>query len=197
MFRYKLPIHPPILRHLLSFLSQDMASRFTLDSATEFLFGNDVRSLSAGLPYPPSCPQPASSLAHSSNTFSQAFGKGQTLVALRARIGVYWPLAEFWRDLVNEQREIVNKFIDPILDEAVVKNKAKKSALGDSKDTTEVKDDETLLDHLVNFTEGERCCVEASSRFYPDLLDRTILKDEIVNIIVAGRDTASLLFVSS
>ena len=27
-------------------------SRFTLDSATEFLFGNCVESLSAGLPYP-------------------------------------------------------------------------------------------------------------------------------------------------
>ena len=31
---------------------QDLAGRFTMDSATEFLFGNCVHSLAAGLPWP-------------------------------------------------------------------------------------------------------------------------------------------------
>ncbi len=32
--------------------SQDVVARFTFDSATEFLFGKDVESIAAGLPYP-------------------------------------------------------------------------------------------------------------------------------------------------
>ncbi|PPQ73115.1 hypothetical protein CVT26_014736, partial [Gymnopilus dilepis] len=40
---------------------QDLASRFTMDSATEFLFAQDVRSLDAGLPYPYYAP-PANSV---------------------------------------------------------------------------------------------------------------------------------------
>lgn len=37
--------------HPLAF--QDAIGRFTLDSATVHLYGKDVRSLEAGLPYPP------------------------------------------------------------------------------------------------------------------------------------------------
>jgi hypothetical protein len=134
-----------------------MASRFTLDSATEFLFGKDVHSLSAGFPYPSSSrlSQPSSSVNHSSNTFSQAFGEGQDRIAFRSRYGMHWPLREFWVDVVKKLRTIVDEFIDPILNEALAKNKAAKDASGEIKGITSVRDDETLLDHLVNFTDGE------------------------------------------
>ncbi|KAF9016963.1 cytochrome P450, partial [Hymenopellis radicata] len=50
---------------------QDVVSRFTLDSATEYLFGKDVESLSAGLPYPPlsNIPNPIHFENHPSNLF--------------------------------------------------------------------------------------------------------------------------------
>lgn len=91
---------------------------------------------------------------------------------------------------------VVNKFIDPILSEAVAKKRAtraggeaaeKQEPVGDR----EVNDGETLLDHLVNYTEGEcrpsrnENCFQA----YSGSEDQTILRDEILNILIAGRDT--------
>src|ERR1700690_1267046 len=64
--------------------TQDMVSRFTLDSATDFLFGNNVRSLSAGLPYPDNSPLTSSyDLSHPANVFAQAFDRAQKLSTLR------------------------------------------------------------------------------------------------------------------
>jgi hypothetical protein len=134
---------------------QDVASRFTLDSATEFLFGKNVHSLSAGLPYPPdsSLAKSSASIHHSSNKFAHAFAKGQSLIAIRTRLGLHWPLFEFWEDLGRKNRRIVDEFIDPILDEAIAKNKAAKEKAPAGKGG--VAEGETLLGHLVNFTGGE------------------------------------------
>ncbi|KAJ6553147.1 cytochrome P450 [Mycena capillaripes] len=165
---------------------QDMVSRFTMDTASSFLFGQDVRSLDAGLPYPynvsPSVDAtnlPAAQ-PHPSSTFATAFQEAQMITALRTRFGQHWPLQEFWTDRLAAPMGIVRGFLDPILKEAVAKKRAagasegeKKNELGDR----EVQEGESLLDHLVNYTD-----------------DYTILRDEILNITAAGRDTtASLL----
>ncbi|KAF9074679.1 cytochrome P450 monooxygenase pc-3 [Rhodocollybia butyracea] len=149
---------------------QDAVARFTLDSATEFLFGKDVGSLGANLPYPAGSPlaQDPSILDHPSNVFVRAFMKGQTATAYRARFGWHWPLKEFWSDKVLPHRL---KFVNPILEQ----RKAQRLAMT----ATEKADGEgeTLLDHLIEYTE-----------------DPQVIKDELVNILVAGRDTtASLL----
>lgn len=134
---------------------QDMVSRFTLDSATEFLFGNDVRSLSAGLPYPHTSPLVATyDRSHPANVFAHAFANAQELANRRSRFGSAWPLKEFWKDKVKIQRDIINKFIDPILAEAIAKKRTMKETTGMQDGEREVKDGETLLDHLVNYTEG-------------------------------------------
>jgi len=141
--------------HLHPNTSQDMVSRFTLDSATDFLFGNDVRSLSAGLPYPYNSPLTASyDISHPANVFAHAFGESQKLSGSRSRYGSSWPLIEFWKDNVKVHREVIDKFIDPILTEAIAKNKMAKGAFG-KEGEREVGDGETLLDHLVNYTEGK------------------------------------------
>jgi len=144
---------------------QDLASRFTMDSATEFLFGQDVRSLGAGLPYPgPHYYTP------------RAFDEAQRLVVVRSRLGVYWPIKEFWKDEVKEKMVHVDEFIAPIVEEAVKKKKAsgvqgvKEKASGDR----EVKEGETLLDHLINYSD-----------------DENLLRDETLNILLAGRDTTA------
>jgi len=139
-------------------LIQDLVSRFTLDSATDFLFGTDVGSLSGSLPYPSSSfTAPFSSRAHSSDVFTCAFTEAQQLTALRARYGPIWPLIEFWTDKVKKHRVVLDDYIDPILKNAVAKKNAAKSSNGtvNAPDEKEVKDGETLLDYLVKHTEGK------------------------------------------
>ncbi|EDR04959.1 uncharacterized protein LACBIDRAFT_303883 [Laccaria bicolor S238N-H82] len=149
---------------------QDLVSRFTLDSATQFLFGNDVRSLSAGLPYPAYSPLSDSPefVNHPSNVFADAFLAGQIQAALRTRLGPNWPLGEFWKDKIKPLREVVDRFVEPLMCDALAK---KQKEVGDVK----VEDDSvTLLEHLVNHTQ-----------------DTKILKDELINLLVAGRDTTA------
>lgn len=152
---------------------QDLVSRFTLDSATQFLFGNDVRSLSAGLPYPAYSPLSDSPefVNHPSNVFADAFIAGQIQAALRTRLGPNWPLGEFWKDKIKPLREVVDRFVEPLMCDVLAKKQKKEKEVGDVK----VEDDSvTLLEHLVNHTQ-----------------DTKILKDELINLLVAGRDTTA------
>ncbi|KAJ7047927.1 cytochrome P450 monooxygenase pc-2 [Mycena alexandri] len=146
---------------------QDVASRFTLDSATEFLFGKSVDSLSAGLAYPESASglTPSSFRNHPSNAFVHAFIEGQRVHVDRSRFGSKWRLNEFWKDLVTPHREVIDQFIEPILNDAL----AKKAEGQESKQEAD-----TLLGHLLLGTD-----------------DKRIIRDEILNILVAGRDTTS------
>ncbi|KAI6003546.1 cytochrome P450 [Pisolithus orientalis] len=155
---------------------QDMVGRFTLDSATEFLFGKSVRSLSAGLIYPKeSLPERNKPYVnHPSNVFVRAFLEAQSQVAFRGRLGSFWHLAEFWSDRVQKEMKDCHKFIDPILKDAL-EIKGKQSA-GQMCAETKGGLEDTLLGHLVNCTE-----------------DLTVIRDEIVNILIAARDTVSCL----
>ncbi|KAF8164307.1 cytochrome P450 [Pholiota molesta] len=147
---------------------QDLVSRFTLDSATQFLFGHNVESLSAGLPYPESSPlaNSATFRNHPSNVFVDAFLQGQILSSIRGRTGPSWPLQEFWGDKIKPLREIMDKFTEPVLMEAL----RKRNMNADGK----VDEDDTLLSHLIQRTQ-----------------DVTVLKDELLNLLVAGRDTTA------
>ncbi|KAL0948882.1 hypothetical protein HGRIS_008998 [Hohenbuehelia grisea] len=137
---------------------QDMVSRFTLDSATEFLFGKDVKSLSAGLPYPSSSPLAASTLSnHPANIFAEAFMEGQYLTALRTRYGPHWPLFE-WTDRIKPYRDIVNRFIDPIIEDALLKAHNAGDAGDVETDAKSLSEDETLLSHLIKMTQGSNLC---------------------------------------
>ncbi|KIL57966.1 hypothetical protein M378DRAFT_87149 [Amanita muscaria Koide BX008] len=163
---------------------QDLASRFTMDSATEFLFGQDVHSLGAGLPYPgihyykPTLEHvkvAEEQKRHPANIFTRAFDEAQFLSAIRARWGVYWPLKEFWKDEVKEAMVPVNGFITPIVEEAVKKKKAiGEDVTAKANGDRETKEGETLLDHLINYSN-----------------DQNVLRDETLNILLAGRDTTA------
>ncbi|KAG7089169.1 hypothetical protein E1B28_010873 [Marasmius oreades] len=152
---------------------QDAVGRFTLDSATEFLFGKNVRSLDAGLPYPKS-----SGISntyefenHPSNRFVTAFMKAQAIAVQRSRLGTTWPLMEFWKDELAMNRAIVDEFVKPIL--AGVKQR-EKSRSAQSKEPLE--EDEFFLAHLVRQN-----------------TDDQVVLDELVNILVASRDTTAAL----
>ncbi|KAG1884341.1 cytochrome P450 [Suillus subluteus] len=161
-----------------------MVSCFTLDSATEFLFGKNVCSLSTGLIYPPSSPhsKDVAFANHPADKFAHAFSDAQIATAYRDRFGSAWCLSEFWTDRVKKHMGTCYEFIDPILKEALEKNKMLKENIDEKADAKDrdIKEGETLLDHLVNYTE-----------------DPVVIRDEILNIMIAGRDTtaATLNFV--
>ncbi|KAG8218218.1 cytochrome P450 [Butyriboletus roseoflavus] len=156
---------------------QDVAFRFTLDSATEFLFGKDVRSLSAGIVYPPSSPlsKDPTFLNHPANRFVRAFTEAQIATASRAQYGSSWRFAKFWQDQVQKHMKVCHEFIDPLIADAIAKKHEQRRLGVDGKDSTgEVEEGETLLAHLVNYTE-----------------DQTVIRDETMNIMIAGRDTTA------
>ncbi|PPQ73503.1 hypothetical protein CVT24_007649 [Panaeolus cyanescens] len=158
---------------------QDLIARFTLDSATEFLFGNDAKSLAGGLPYPHYIQSSNSNTQfndHPSSRFVNAFSQAQSVTSFRMRFGVHWPLTEFWHDKIKEPMKVVHDFIDPIVAQAIERKRELKAVAQEEQD----KDDETLLENLVNSTE-----------------DPIILRDEIMSLLVAGRDTtaSTLTFV--
>ncbi|KAH9849449.1 cytochrome P450 [Lenzites betulinus] len=170
---------------------QDVVSRFTMDSATEFLFGKDVCSLDAPLPYPSTytAPIPFSGVSpdvgatspagmHPADVFVSAFQGALEATATRGRFLQSWPLFEFWGDKVKRHLKAVDEFIDPIVGDMLrAKAEAKTTGVGGAEAETNkdhVEDDETLLEHLVKFTD-----------------DPKMIKDEILNIMLAGRDTTA------
>ena len=130
---------------------QDLVSRFTLDSATEFLFGHCVNILHTGLPYSPNLQLPGQEKdSDMAVRFSRAFANAQLTAAHRSRLGTWWPLFEMRKDLSKPDMEIVNAFIEPILHDAVAKQKKPQNLAG----KREVSDGDTLLDHLIAYTKG-------------------------------------------
>ncbi|TEB28930.1 cytochrome P450 [Coprinellus micaceus] len=109
---------------LLTF--QDLTGRFTMDSATEFLFNKNNSS-------------------HPSNQFATAFDEANGIMGIRTRRGLTWRLGEFWQDQVEVRMRTINKFLDPIIQAAkrgVVESHAEEG--------------ESLLDHLARHTDDQK-----------------------------------------
>ena len=90
---------------------KDLIARFTLDSASEFLFGVNIGSLSNDLPYPHNAPAKLTSQSNLADDFATAFGKAQFVASQRARIGWQWPLYEIFEDKTAKHMEVVNAFL--------------------------------------------------------------------------------------
>lgn len=127
-------------------------SRFTLDSATEFLFGNCVESLSAGLPYPHNAVYvpivQRTAKGDAANQFAHAFLQAQEVISIRERSGWVWPLFETTIDKSYQPMQVVNAYIEPIVKEALRRKQASPQEKGGADS-----DDDTLLGHLVNVTD--------------------------------------------
>ncbi|KAK0460977.1 cytochrome P450 [Desarmillaria tabescens] len=149
---------------------QDLIQRFTLDSATEFLFGKSVESLLGNLPYLPSSTLDLgkSHKKTQSEVFADGFLSALKILHERGDEAWIWPLFEIFKDRTAAPMSVVNHFIEPIVDEAVKQRDEEKNGVGETDDGQK----DTLLGHLVRETN-----------------DPKILKDEILNILIAGRDT--------
>ena len=126
---------------------QDVLSRFTMDTATEFLFGQNVKTLSGDLPYPSTCNK-ASPRTHPSDKFAFAFNRAQEHTFPRGFYGKLWPLVDFWEDIVAKYKKVTYEFTDPLIQAALEKKKAAKGVYETDRDNS------TLLDHLVHQTDG-------------------------------------------
>lgn len=154
---------------------QDAASKFTLDSGTAFLFGHNVGSLASELPYPERALRPRAE--HPVDAYTSSFLEAQRLTALRSRIGWLWPVKEIRSDAVKAHADVVRRYIEPVVDQAVRSHTEKeKHVNAPPSSLKQAEEDETLLDYLVKFT-----------------TDRQVLLDQIVNMLIASRDTTANL----
>ena len=127
---------------------QDLLSKYTMDAATQFLFGQDVKCLSGELPYPSKYRWYTTKRDHPSDKFTSAFNQAQEYTYPRGPYGKAWRLVEFWEDKVATEMGITNEFIDPLIHAALQKKRDTKGACDVNKDNG------TLLDHLVQQTDG-------------------------------------------
>ncbi|KAH9929493.1 cytochrome P450 [Epithele typhae] len=148
----------------------DLASRFTMDSATEFLFGKDVCSLAVGLKYPPTSEKgQVQTIQADSDEFTIAFAEAQTAAADRSDFPGIWGLFEFWKDEVEARRDSIDKFINPIIEDALKRKSGADMDYGDKS-----AEEDTMLTQMVRTTD-----------------DAQLIHDETINILLAGRDTTA------
>lgn len=141
---------------------QDAFGRFTLDSATEFLFGHCVHALYAGLPYAYNVQRMQADRAdggkgdNDAERFVKAFAEAQEAISDRQIYGELWPLSETMKDRTEEPMKVVHGFIEPILKDALDKrpNSAKKTPRP-TMEKEVIAEEVTFLDHLVEHTDGQ------------------------------------------
>ncbi|KAL5522174.1 hypothetical protein ACEPAF_2031 [Sanghuangporus sanghuang] len=153
--------------------AQDLYARFTLDSASEFLFGNNLDTLSLSLPEPGKAKMgPKGSATNDEfGSFAQAFEMAQCIITHRARLGYFWPVAEFWKNKMKELGQVTKKWLDPLVQRAV-NEKLKAKRLGIEAPISE----RTFMEHLAQSTE-----------------DVGLIRDELLSILLASRDTTACL----
>lgn len=81
------------------------------------------------------------------NRFARAFADAQISISTRSRIGILWPLFEIFKDRTKDDMDQVKSFIEPIVRDAMNKRAGGEKA---------EKADDSLLQHLLNVTDGAR-----------------------------------------
>lgn len=92
---------------------QDLFSRFTLDAASEFLFGTDLKTLSGSLPIPGKTEMgPKGSATDDSwGAFAKAFETAQQIITARGRIGYLWPVFELFKDKNEDNAAVIQAYV--------------------------------------------------------------------------------------
>lgn len=154
--------------------------RLSMDTASEFLFGTSVDSLRA-LQESGGLGADGGSDETSDSAFAEAMNEAQADILLRARLQWFYHLSPHPRGRAAVQ--FVHAYVDRFVDEAVRQREAldlEKGRGGTASSTTTTT---TTGDKYVFLRE-----LAKATR------DRRVLRDELLNILLAGRDTtASLL----
>lgn len=135
----------------------------TMDSATEFLFGESTRSLTSA----------------TADGFAESFNRAQLHIAYSARWGIWMKLLPFLFD--TSQWEKDRKFIHDFADAFVEKGMRKRPQLLAEKAQGQESEDRYLfIDELIRQTD-----------------DRVRIRSELLNVLLAGRDTTASLLSNS
>ncbi|OCH86929.1 cytochrome P450 [Obba rivulosa] len=152
---------------------QDLYARFTLDAASEFLFGQPMDTLSGKLPVAGQTRLSAKGSATEDDfgSFAQAFEAVQTIVTVRARRGYFWPVWELPGDEALPHVAIISRWLEPVVQRALANKSDMKSA-----GLTSSVGQGTFLEYLADQTE-----------------DPKVIQDQLLNILLASRDTTATL----
>lgn len=134
---------------------QDLFARFTLDAASEFLFGQNVDTLSGQLPVAGRARMSAKGSATDDEfgSFVQSFEAVQDVNLQRARRGYFWPVYELLqRDPTLQHMDVIRRWLDPLV-ERVLENKDNMHKAGLKSSV----DQNTFLEYLADNTEGQLC----------------------------------------
>lgn len=163
-----------------------MYARFTLDSATEFLFGDCVNSIYEPMLLPGGAEPPLSGSVTptrhhpSTSTFVRSFGAAQEVLAKRLRTGFSWPAFETFKDKTEKHYDNIRAYLQPLVERGLERRHQLQSVgfkLREKGEKVEVGEGMTLLDHLVLETD-----------------DVDVIRDSLMNMLLAGRDTVRYIF---
>ncbi|KAK4053493.1 hypothetical protein OIV83_001660 [Microbotryomycetes sp. JL201] len=101
---------------------------------------------------------------------SNAFNESQHNIHIRSRLGDLWAVQEMFHNVNEPHLRVINSFVDNLVLNGLNKQRS-------TKGNEEV---ETLLDHLISETR-----------------DPKMLRDEVLNILLAARDTTQATLTSS
>ncbi|KAF8556689.1 cytochrome P450 monooxygenase CYP63 [Imleria badia] len=150
---------------------QDLYARFTIDAASEFLFGKNLDTLSGQLPTPGSTPSERGSSTNDAwGTFVKAFEAVQQIITVRARTGIIWPVFELLDDKTSPYVETIRQWVDPLVHQILEEKASKQAGINGNLE------EKTFLQHLADSTD-----------------DVGMIRDQLLNILLAARDTTACL----
>lgn len=153
------------------FDAQDIFSRFTIDAASEFLFGKNLDTLSGSLPIAGQTKMgPKGSATEDTwGSFAYAFEMAQVNITIRARLGSIWPLFELIKDRNKDACDVIRKWIDPLVQQALNDKRQMQEAGIEHKI-----EEKTFMQHLAETTN-----------------DPITIRDQLLNMLLASRDTTA------
>ncbi|KAG6908239.1 hypothetical protein DXG01_005632 [Tephrocybe rancida] len=153
--------------------AQDLYARFTIDAASEFLFGSNLDTLSGDLPIPgvTAMGPKGSATRDAWGSFTGAFEMAQMIISGRTRIGWLWPLFEMFGDKSEPYVKIIRAWLDPLVRRTLDEHEIVKKAGVESSIS-----DKTFLQHLVDGTS-----------------DPVLIRDQLLSMLLASRDTTACL----
>ena len=114
---------------------EDLVARFTVDVTSEFLFGENLNTLSYG--------------EDGFCSFTNAFVDIQEQISTRNTLGNIWPLFELFEDKCAKHKQVIRAWVDPLVVRAVRIQKEMKE-----KGQTVDPKDSTFLEYLATTTQG-------------------------------------------
>jgi len=148
---------------------EDLAARFTIDVASEFLLGHNLDTLSYH--------------ADGFDGFMDAFAKIQQIALERTLLGGLWPLFEPFGDRSKKHGDVIKEWVTPLVERAL-EHKRKMSEKGQQIQN----DQSTFLEYLAYSFDGNSP-FSCNTFCLPPPTDVTVIRDQLINLLLAARDT--------